>query len=75
MVNYDCFDIKEAATYINKSPKTIYKMMKKLGISLSENWTEEEINILKEKGAYEASLLINKSLNACRIKQSRLHRN
>lgn len=45
--NYKTQTVKEIAEKLNKKPGTIYKAMRRLGISTGTVWTDEEIEYLK----------------------------
>jgi hypothetical protein len=57
---------------LGRKIKTIQEKARKLGISRIKNWSEAEIEILKNNSAYEASNIIDRSFNSCKIKKTRL---
>lgn len=71
-LNYLCFNIDDAVAFIKKSKQCIYDKKSKLGLLTCVNWTVEQEKFLIENGAAETSILTGKTLNACKVKRTRL---
>ena len=72
-INYGKISYKKMLKWMGKhSEKTISNKAVSLGISNKRNWSEKEIEILRNNSPKIASKIINRSVNACKIKKSRL---
>lgn len=71
-LNYKTKDMAFFTEKFGKSKKAIHAMARKLNINKTPNWTKEEVEILKTHGAKEASRILDRTYNSCKIKAGRI---
>lgn len=71
-LNYKRKTAVEIEKIIGVNKKTIHEIGRRYRLKKVINWTKDEVDILIKIGALEASKILNRSYNSCKIKKSRL---